>query len=559
MIIMSRLLFIVFVVAAGPVGFIRHGEADEARRPNVLVIYTDDQDNSEVACYGGDVSTPHLDRLAAEGMRFTRYYPSSPLCTPSRYSVLTGRYASRSPWLQAYYPVTAPPVIRWNTSFVPGETTIATLLKEQGYATGMVGKWHNGLPLLETVSPSADPRDPQIAARIRENYRRVQDRIRQTAGFDYVESIYGDNLLWLPLPTSLQYHNQEWVTHGAIRFIEQNAARPFFLYVSTTIPHGPGALASLKADPRMTPAGILDEAPDVQPSRSDVLRRAEQAGYRKDDYRKSGWAGIAWLDDGVGALLAKLDELGLADNTLVIFASDHARRGKMTCYAGPVPCIVRWNGHVQAGVVCDELISNIDVVPTVLKACRVPPPREPVIDGRSWLPLLRDPETAWRDSLFLEITSTRGVVTKNWNYVAIRYAPGIQALITPTNRREFNQEGSLYAEGSPHHVRYKADQLFPGYYDDDQLYDLTEDSKQQHNLAGDPQHAGVLQEMKRRMRDYCLKLPHEFGEFTSPASGTAPGDGAHAPRRLKSTPATSQPTAGHTHSPSPPRSASATF
>ena len=490
-------------------------QTDGAARPNVVLIYTDDQDNSEVGCYGGGVSTPHIDSLAADGIKFTRYYPSSPVCSSSRYNVLTGRYASRCKGLREQYPTTDHAFIRWNTPIVPGEETLATMLRRHGYATGIVGKWHNGLPELASVPPDADATDPQVARRVKEIYRKTCNHIRDSAGFDYADGIYGQNIAWLPIPSNLQVHNQDWLTECALRFIQQNAHRPFFLYMATTIPHAPNPEASLKADPRLTPAGYLEKAPNVQPSRGDILRRADEAGLGRDHRRRGAWAGIAWLDDGVGALLGKLDELGLAENTMVVFASDHANHGKMTCYAGPVPCMVRWKGRIPPRLICDELVSNIDIAPTILSACGVASPRNHKLDGLNWSPLWRDVDPPWRDSLLLEITYTRGVLMKDWNYVAIRYPQAIAQTITPENRRQFSQEGTRLSLGSRQneHVRFHADRDFPGYYDYDQLYDLQADPRQKVNLAAAPAYAGRLRDMQERLRRYSQTLLHPFGEF----------------------------------------------
>lgn len=490
--------------------------ADRQSRPNFLIIYTDDQDVTEMGCYGGHVSTPNMDRLAHEGVRFTRFYLSSSLCSPSRYTALTGQYVSRSRGLRQECPTSAPPLILWNSPFLPDDFTIARALKRSGYVTGMVGKWHNGLPEMADVATDADPRDPDVAAVISQNYAKLCGFVRARAGFDYAESIYGTNFRWLPIPESLMFHNQEWLTKGAVDFIEDNADRPFFLYVATTVPHYPIADASLRADLRATPAGWLDEAPEgLQPSRKDVLRRTEKA--RKDGRSMHTlWSSLAWLDDGVGALLNKLDTMGLAGNTVVILASDNERLGKMSCNLGKAPCLIRWPGRIPRGKICDKLVSNIDIVPTILDACGVQPPPGTRIDGRSWLPLLKDPDTKWRDSLYLEVTRTRGVVTRDWKYIATRFPKEVQQKITPENRRKYNQEGALYTAGSTtRRVAGGVDKFFPGYYDDDQLYDLRSDPGEQSNLAGNPVHADTLREMKERLRAYSQELPHPFGEFKS--------------------------------------------
>jgi hypothetical protein len=134
--------------------------------------------------------------------------------------------------------------------------------------------------------------------------------------------------------------------------------------------------------------------------------------------------------------------------------------------------------------------------------------------------LWRDADAPWRDSLLLEITYTRGLMMKDWNYVAIRYPEAIAKTITPENRRQFSQEGTRVSLGSRRneHVRYHADRDFPGYYDYDQLYNLRADPQQQMDLTGDPIHAGRLRDMKERLRRYSQTLPHPFGEFR-PAGG----------------------------------------
>lgn len=495
--------------------------AFSTKRPNVIVIYTDDQDFDEIGCYGGDVLTPHIDSLAHDGTMFTNYFASAPVCTPSRYGLLTGQYASRCQGLQDGYPVTDQALIRWNTNLMVDDVTIAKVLRQHGYATGMVGKWHNGVPALEEVSSDADHNDPAIQVLLQENYQRICAHVRACGGFEYAESIYGKNYRTLPIPTSLMYHNQDWITQGALNFIEQNTDRPFFLYMSTTLTHDPNPLASLKADPRITPAGLLDTAPDVQPSRIDLLRRAEQAGYQEENGQKGSWAGLAWLDDGVGAVLQKLDQLGLADDTMIIFSSDHASRGKMTINEGAVPCCIRWNGTLPAGAVCDEVVANIDVVPTILDVCGIAPPVDSHIDGQSMLPVLKNEPGPRRDSLYLEITYTRGVVTRDWKYIATRFPEHIRKQFTPETRREWSQEGMTHIMDGPKghkhevRVRYNANIDFPGYFDDDQLYNRQTDSHEQHNLAMDPQYSEVLRNMQHRLADYSQSLPHPFGEFTS--------------------------------------------
>jgi len=514
----SRRQFLAATAAAYPafaLGASPKARAANQDKPNVVVIYTDDQDFDQLGCWGGNVLTPNIDRLARQGTKLNRYYACSPVCTPSRYNALTGRFAARCLELQKQYPTDNPAFIRWNTFLSQGETTVAHLLKRAGYATGFVGKYHlfDNEAAQQQIPPDADARDPEVKKKLRANYEMIRSIIRRHAGFDYVGAVYANNMHALSLPKSLQYHNAEWITAAALDFIKKNADRPFFLYMPTTLPHAPNPTESLNADPRITPLGYLDEAPDVQPSRKSVFERVKQAGLDPKT------AGITWLDDSIGAVLDKLDELGLTENTLVIFASDHgSRRGKMTCYeaAANTLCIIRYKGSIAPGRSIDKLTANIDIVPTILDAAGIKNP-DMKIDGRSLLPLLENPSNDnWRTSLYLEVTYTRAVVTDRYKYLAIRYPDHVRKQITPENRRQFNQEGTRLSTRSisgPVTVRYGAANDFPGYYDYDQLYDLKNDPREQKNLAYDPAHKKTLGIMKSILKGYSADLPHDFAEF----------------------------------------------
>jgi len=489
-------------------------------RPNVVVIYVDDLDPAELACYGGGVATPHIDALAADGVRFTRFYVSSSLCSPSRYTALTGRYASRNLELREKYPAGDQAFILWNTPLTRQETTLPRILQANGYVTGMVGKWHNGKGALEPVANGEDPAEPSTRKKIEANYKKAQEAVRDRGGFDCAEAVYGDNFNFLPITSKLKFHNQEWLTQKAVDFIASNKARPFFLYISTTIPHAPSVLPSLKQSTRVTPAGYLDKPIEVQPSRDSVLARAREhvakRGAKGVGLRTV--AGMIWLDDGVGAVMDRLKALGLYDNTLIILASDNGKGkwGKNVLNRGQIPCMVTWKNRVRGGQVNEELASNIDFAPTVLDACRAEPSPGAGLDGRSLLPLLAGAGGEWRDSLYLEVTYTRGVATKRWKYIATRFPEKVRRQIAAGEvaERELNQEGSTTVKGKKGmRVRYNSNKVFPGYYDRDQLYDLAADPGEQKNLAADPAHAAVLAELKKKLADYSRNLPHTFGEF----------------------------------------------
>ncbi len=486
-----------------------------AARPNVVLIYTDDHDLSEIGCYGGKVLTPHMDGLARDGTRFTRFYAASAVCSPSRYNALTGRFASRSVSQQKKTPVTGPVNIGWEAGLYDERdqrTCLACALKEAGYATGMVGKWHQGFEgPLKKFNQDEDPAAPKVREKLEDNYARLIRSV-QACGFDYAAALYHGNVgdaakgakHWLPKP--LQVHNMEWVTEGALRFIEENKGRPFFLYMAPTLVHGPSPLKSLAdADPRATPRGYLDKVPEVQPTRADVLRRVREAGLDPKE------AGSTWLDDGVGAVLKRLDELGLAKNTLVLLAGDNGNVAKFTCYDGGarMPFVARWPGVVPAGRVSDALVSNIDFAPTILELCGAKPAAATPCDGQSIALALRGDSGYRRDSLMLEITTERAVVSRDGlKYIAVRYTPEI--LEQAKAGKRFNH-WCQPLESATH--TYGADTQYPAYFDDDQLYDLTADPKEQRNLARDPAQAARLEALRAELRAYSQRLPHPFGEF----------------------------------------------
>jgi arylsulfatase A-like enzyme len=476
---------------------------DQTKKPNIIVIYTDDQNLIDLGCFGGNVLTPNIDSFAKEGVKFTQFHVSSPVCTPSRYSMLTGRYADRSKFLLEKYPTDQPAFIRWNTFIEDGDQTLAHVLRENGYFTGIVGKWHLG-PDWEVDGKDQDPNDPNVKDLISYSYNLFRNYILKVSGFDYAESIYGNNMHAIGIPKSMQYHNMEWVTNGALNFIDLNKDNPFFLYMATTLPHIPGPVDSMRADPRITAEGFLDKPLKVQPSRENVFKRVKDAGLPEEA------APFLWLDDGIGAVIKKIDELGLTENTIFVFASDNGGpRGKMTCYeaAANMPAIIKWKGKIKEGITSSELTSNIDVVPTILDLCNIPVPENYKTDGISWKKLIIDEDKLDRNSLYMEVIYSRAIMTKEWKYIAVRFPDDVQKEITPENRKEFSMEGKRDID------RYGAQNEYPAYFDDDQLYYLKDDPEEQNNLAYKPEYAGQLNEMKNLLRIYSKDLPSAFGEF----------------------------------------------
>ena len=493
----------------------RDSKIKTIEKPNVIVIFTDDMNFEDIGALGEKVLTPTIDHLMDEGVYFTHFYDCSAVCSPSRYNLLTGRYASRSKDLLDQYPTSEPAFLRWNVDIVKGERTIAHVMKENGYYTGMVGKYHNlqNVNLQDQIPDDADANDPEIQKRIRANYDMLKKLVQESSGFDYLENVYINNLHALALPKTMQHHNMEWVTQGALDFFEKAGDNPFFLYFATTLPHAPAPIKSMYADPKITPAGMLDEAPQVQPDRMDVINRVKKAGFPEKT------APYTWLDDGIGALIKRLEERNLLENTMIVFASDHGgNNAKMTCYEKGVraPAFIYWKNHLEPGKKVDGIVANIDVAPTIYDLCGITVDESVKVDGKSLVPLITGNETEIRESLLLEITYSKAVVTKDWKYIAVRFSKNIQEKITPENNNQYNQEGTLYSANNPERkvkVRYHADKIYPAYFDRDQLYNLAEDKEEQVNLADDPAYKEKLEEMKGKLKAYVEDFPHSFGEF----------------------------------------------
>lgn len=519
------------------------------RKPNVLFIFMDDLDFDEVGVYdpqaypthtseqaatgktdrGNRPSvrplTPNLDRLVKESMDFTQMRMVTTVCTPSRYALLTGQHCSRSRSLQEKFPTSGPACVEFNTEILPGQWSLARALHDAGYFTGIVGKWHlSGLNQKATdsfpgfvrppicdytgkLNGSQDPADPENARRVREAYDSGINHLTRELGFDFASSIYmaNANLIGLPKPLWEQENNMEWFTAGALKFLERQKGsdKPFFLYFAPNIPHGGGAEKFAKADPRATPEGLVDWHLGVQPSREDVLRRTRAAGI------KDAWA--TWLDDGIGVILKKLEDLGLAKDTIVILSSDQQSRGKWTCYEGArVPFAVRWPGKVKEASHCDVSLASVDVAPTLLELCggKLPDNSQAVVDGRSFAPCLTGGTVAERPVL-VEMGYGRAIVADGWKYIAIRFPEKMETEI----KEKGIQVKSLISPRKNNHGADAAEGSFPALSDSDQLYNLKTDMLEQHNLANDPEHAARLQEMKKLLSDALAPLPHVFGEF----------------------------------------------
>jgi len=346
-----------------PSGARARGAAAGGRRPNVVLIITDDQGYGDLGHHGNDkIKSPNLDRLARQSVEFTRFYVC-PVCSPTRASLMTGRYNYRTGVVDTYL---------GRSMMYSDEVTMAELFVGAGYCTGIFGKWHLGdnYPLRS------------IDQGFQESLVHKGGGIGQPSdppGNRYFDPILQHN----GRAKKYRGYCTDIFTNAAIDFIENNRNRPFFVYLSTNAPH--------------TPLQI-DEA-YVAPYRAMGL----------DDTTAKIYGMVTNIDENVGRLLEKLRELHLEEDTILIFLTDNGpqqnryncglRGRKGSVYEGGirVPFFVRWSGTLKAGKRIDRIAAHIDVLPTLLDACGVAAPATPSTDGINLLPLLRRDSIEWRD------------------------------------------------------------------------------------------------------------------------------------------------------------------
>jgi arylsulfatase A len=321
-----------------------YGESLVAKKPNIVFILADDLGYTDLSCYGAPkIATPNLDRLADEGIRFTNFYAPAGVCTPTRASLMTGSYPKR---VGLHVGVLSPTT---QNGLNPGELTIAEVLKSKGYVTGCIGKWHLGL--LPEVMPNAQ-------------------------GFDYYYGMPGPNhgisdlyrngtVLKKNKEVSYDQITRQY-THEADSFIRKNKDKPFFLYVAHSMPHIPLAVSE------------KFKGKSLQGLYGDVIME---------------------LDWSIGEIAKVLEENGLRDNTIIIFTSDNGpsgiaapplHGGKGSTWEGGFrePLIIRWPERIDAGIVCSEMSTMMDFMPTFARLSGAKLPGNLKLDGQDILPLL---------------------------------------------------------------------------------------------------------------------------------------------------------------------------
>jgi arylsulfatase A-like enzyme len=359
------------------------GAADS--RPNVIVVMTDDQGFGDLGVHQNPyVRTPNLDQFARDGVQFSRFYVS-PVCAPTRASLMTGRYHYRTGVIHTS---------RGGAKMHGDEVTIAERLQTAGYRTGIFGKWHLGdnYPMRPTEQGFGEALVHKSGA------------IGQQS--DAPSSYFNPRLWHNNEPKETNGYCTDVFFDAALQFIEENRERPFLVYLPTNAPHAPL---------------------DVDPRYSD---RYKAMGL--DDTTARVYGMVENLDENFGRLLAALDRLGLRQNTLVVFLTDNGaqqarfnagwRGRKGTTYEGGihVPAFVQWPARVQGKRTIDRIAAHIDLFPTLLDACGVEAKSHNVVDGTSLLPLLTgkaSPEN-WPDrTLFLQCH--RGLEPKRYQHIGV--------------------------------------------------------------------------------------------------------------------------------------------
>ena len=465
----------------------------KAKNPNVVFFLIDDLGWSDIGCYGSEFyETPNVDKLAKEGVKFTSAYAACHVCSPTRASILTGKYPARlnlTDWLPgrndfAYQKLKNVEVIQ---QMPYDETTLAEALKQKGYSTAIVGKWHLGEP---PSDPTKHGFDEHIPAGWSKGWPLAYDAPFKLPNYDGNSGEYLTDRL----------------TTDALKYIETNKDKPFFLYFSHFTVHDPiegrkdlvekykKKLATMPEDKR--PPYILEGNPDSDPLTIDErVSLVSEKGYegfsqlprgtvkikqRQDNVQFA--AMVETMDESLGRVMAKLKELGIEDNTIVIFASDNGgmaagnfgrpskvlnpetpdkhfstsnlplRGAKGWLYEGGVrvPVIVKWSGVKKTGSECSVPIVSTDFYPSILEMVGVPQLPKQHVDGKSFVPLLEGMTDFKRDAIF-------------WHFP------------------HYSNHGMQSPGGA---VRYKNFKLIE-YYENNtvQLFDLDKDLGELHDLA----------------------------------------------------------------------------
>ncbi len=374
-------------------------ETTAPRKPNIVLIMADDLGYGSLGCYGNaEVKTPHIDRLATEGVRLTDFHSNGAYCSPTRAALLTGRYQQRCAWVpdEELTPVfraqrKANQKQRWAWGISPEELTIPRLLQQSGYRTALIGKWHLGYD--EKFHPM--------------NFGFDEFRGFMGGNVDYHTHVAGYGLKQLDWWKDRKIENEQGyatdlLTRAATDFITRHKDQPFFLYLAHGAPHEPWQ------------------------SRDPAAKKSPVETYKEM---------IEVMDESVGKVIESLRHHQLESNTLVIFCSDNGPAaprdfkangslsgGKGNLYEGGhrVPCIARWPGMIPAGNTHEDTEMTMDFLPTFANMAGAKIPADRVIDGRDMLPFLQGKGVAPQRTLHWQSDSTWAIRHGSWKLIGIR-------------------------------------------------------------------------------------------------------------------------------------------
>lgn len=423
-------------------GFVSSPAADGGgSKPNILLIVSDDQGWPDLGCLGlKPIQTPTLDRLAAEGVRATNFYVTWPACTPSRGSLLTGRYPQRN----GLYDMVRNDLVNYGHRYTleeyavspemtlgldPREETIGDHLRKSGYVSGVVGKWDMGqakryLPLQRGFDFFYGHGNNGIDYYTHERYGipslfRGNERTEEDKG-TYVTEVF---------------------EREALAFVTEHAGRkPFFLYLPFNAPHGASTLAEDNG-------GVK---PGVQAPEDEV---AKYRGLVKDEKLARYFAAVTRMDAAIGRVLDAIETAGETENTLVIFFSDNGGSGnggnaplrgaKSTMWEGGlrVPFLMKWPGKIPVGKVSDEFLTSLEILPTLLAATGTPAPEDLKLDGFDLLPVLRGEMPSPRTEMFWQRRSDVAARVGPYKWVQSAKGEGLFDLST-----DLGEEHDLSAE-----------------------------------------------------------------------------------------------------------------
>jgi arylsulfatase A-like enzyme len=422
------------------------------RPPNFVVVYADDLGYGDIGCFGAKgYTTPNLDRMAAEGVRFTSFCVAQAVCSASRTALLTGCYPNRVGILGALGPAS-------RIGIHADETLLPEVLKARGYATAIYGKWHLGHH--EPFLPQQHGFDDYFGL----PYSNDMWPFHPTAKFPKLPLISGNKIVNPNVTAEDQTHLTTWYTEHAVQFIEKNREKPFFLYVPHSMPHVPLYV-------------------------SEKFKGKTEQGLFGDVISEIDWS--------VGQILETIQRCQLEQDTLVIFTSDngpwlsygnHAgsagplREGKGTAWEGGVrvPCVMRWPGKIRPGGECRELAATIDLLPTFAKLAGAPLPKNK-IDGIDVSVLLTGDDST---------KSPRDSYSYYWGQELHAVRNGQWKLHFPHKYRSLEKPGR---DGQPGPYREQSCQL--------ELYDLSADVAESKNVAAEhPEKVAELQKLAETMR-----------------------------------------------------------